>query len=48
MYLKQTFSHSKWVLQGIFSLTVLSNCLSGSSNFDTAFLSDCTRYVLFF
>jgi len=26
MCLKQTFSHFKWVLQAILSLTVLSNC----------------------
>jgi len=38
MCLKQSFSHSKWVLQAILSLTVLLNCVSGSSNFDTAFL----------
>jgi len=27
-----------------FSFTVLSNCVSGSSNFDTPFLSDCTKF----
>jgi len=27
MYLKQSFSHSKWVLQAILSLTILSNCV---------------------
>jgi len=25
-------------------LTVLSNCVSVSSNFDTVFLSDCTQF----
>jgi len=40
MCVKQSFSHSKWVL----SLTVLSNCVSVSSNFDTAFLSYCTKF----
>jgi len=48
IYLKQSFSHSKWVLQGILSLTVLSNCVSGSSNFDTAFLPDCTKFYSVF
>jgi len=33
MYLKQSFSYCKWVLQAILSLTVLSN----SSIFDTVF-----------
>jgi len=44
MCLKQSFSHSKWVLQAILSLSVLSNCVSGSSNFDTAFFIDCTKF----
>jgi len=44
MCLKQSFSHSKWVLHAILFLTVLSNCVSGSSNFDTAFLPDCTKF----
>jgi len=44
MCLKQSFSHSKWVLQAVLSLTVLSNCVSGSSNFDTAFLTVCTKF----
>jgi len=44
MCLKQLFSHFKRVLQAILSLTVLSNCASGSSNFDTAFLLDCTIF----
>jgi len=44
MWLKQSFSHSKWVLQATLALTVLSNGVSGSSNFDTAFLPDCTKF----
>jgi len=44
MYLKQSFSHYKQVLQAILSLTVLSNCDSGRPNFDTAFLTDCTKF----
>jgi len=43
MCLKQSFSHSKWVLQEILFLTVFSNCVSVSSNFDTAFLHDYTK-----
>jgi len=48
MCLKQSFSYSKWVLQAILFLTVLSNCVSGSSNFDTTFLSDCTQFFSVF
>jgi len=48
MYLKLSFSYFKWVLQAILSLTVLSNCVSGSSNFDTAFCPDCTKYCSVF
>jgi len=48
MWLKQSFSYSKWVLQAILSLTVLSYCVSGSSNFDTAFLPDCTKFCSVF
>jgi len=44
MYLKQSFSYYKWVLQPILSLTVLLNCVSSNSNFDIAFLSDCTKF----
>jgi len=44
MYLKQLFFHYKWVLQEILFLTVLSNCISVSSNFNTAFLPDCTNF----
>jgi len=43
---KLHLSHSKWVLQAILSLTVLSNCVSGSSNFDTAFFLDCNNVNL--
>jgi len=42
MYLKLSFSNFKWVRQAILFLTVL-NCVSDSSNFDIAFLSDCTK-----
>jgi len=48
MCLKQSFSRSKWILQAIFFLTVLSNCVSGSSNFDTVFLTDYTRFLVSF
>jgi len=44
MGLKLSFSYHKWVLQAILSLTVLSNCVSSSLNFDTVFLSDCTQF----
>jgi len=43
--LKQSFSYSKCVLPAILSLTVFSNCVSGNSNFDTAFLLDCTGFL---
>jgi len=46
--LKQSFSHSKWALHDIFSLTILSNCVSGSSNFDTTFFTDCTEFCSVF
>jgi len=42
--LKQSLSNSKWILQAIWSLTVLSNCVLVSSNFDTSFLLDCTKF----
>jgi len=45
MCLKQSFSHSKWVLQAILSLTVLSNCVSGSSSFDTTFFPDFVVFL---
>jgi len=44
MWLKPSFSHSKWVLQAILALAAISNCVSGSSNFDTTFLPDCTKF----
>jgi len=43
MCLIESFLHSKWVLQAILFLTVLTNCVSGTSNFDTTFLLDCTK-----
>jgi len=43
MCLKQSFSYSKWDLQPILYMTVLSNCVSGSSNFDSDFLPNCTK-----
>jgi len=48
MCLKQSLSHSKWVLQEILSLTDLSNCVSGSSNFDSDFVPDCTKFCSVF
>jgi len=44
MCLKVSFYHSKWVLEAILSLTVFSNCVSSSSSFDTAFLTDSTGF----
>jgi len=44
MCLKLLFSYSKWVLQAILCLNVLSSCVSDSSNFDSAFLFDCTKF----
>jgi len=41
MCLKQTFFNSNWTLQAILYLTVLSNCISGNSNWDTAFIVGC-------
>jgi len=48
MCLKLAFSHSKLVLLAILSLSILSNCVSGSSNFDTTFLPDCTKFFSIF
>jgi len=48
MYLKQSFCHFKWVLQTIFSLNVLSNCVSDGSNFDPTFHPDCTKFCSVF
>jgi len=44
MCLKLSFSHYKWVLQVILSLTVFLNYLFGNSNIDTTFLPDCTKF----
>jgi len=46
--LKQSFFYSKWVLQAILSLTVLSNCVSGSSNLTLLFSLTVPNFVLFF
>jgi len=46
MCLKQLFSYYKWVLQEISFLTVLSNCISVSSNFNTAFFPDYTNFSI--
>jgi len=43
MFLKQSFYHSKWVLQAILYLTVLSNRVFVSSNFGLAFLLEYTK-----
>jgi len=49
MCLKQSLSYFKRVLPAIFPLIVLSNCVPSSSNFNTAFLPDCTvSFVVFF
>jgi len=48
MGLKQSFSHYKWVLQAILSLTVFSNSVSNSSNFDITFLPGCTKFCSVF
>jgi len=48
MCLKLSFSHSKWVMEAILSLTVLSNCVSSFSNFDTTFLPDCIKFCSVF
>jgi len=48
MCLKQSFSYSNWVLPAILSLTIISNCVSVSSEFDTAFLPDCTKFCNIF
>jgi len=43
MCLELSFSYSNWIIPAILSLTVLSNCISVSSSFDTAILPDCTE-----
>jgi len=48
MCLKQSFSYSKWILKSILSLSVLSNCVSDSSTFDTDFLLDFTKFCSVF
>jgi len=48
MCLKLSFSHFKYVLQAILFLTVLSNCVFGSSIFDTTFLPDYTKFCSVF
>jgi len=48
MCLKLAFSYSNWVLQAILPITVFSNCFYGSSNFNTAFLPDCTKFCSVF
>jgi len=44
MCLKRSFSHSKWVLQAILSVTVLSNCVSDSSNVNIAIVPHSTKF----
>jgi len=44
MYLKLSFSHSKWVLQAILCVTVYSNGVTSGSNFDTHFSPDCIKF----
>jgi len=46
MWLKLSFSHSKYILQTILFMNVLLNCVSGNLNFDTAFLPDCTKFCI--
>jgi len=48
MGLKQSFSHSNWTLQAILFLIVLPNCVSGNLNFDTTFLTHCTKFYTVF
>jgi len=48
MCLKQSISHSKWILQAIFSLSVLSDCVLGSLKFDTIFLFYCIKFCSVF
>jgi len=48
MYLKLSFSYCKWVLQAILPITVFSKCFSGSSNFNTTFIPDCTKFCSVF
>jgi len=48
MCLKQSFSYFKWVLHAILSLTVLSKCITGSSNFDPPFSLTVPNFVMLF
>jgi len=48
MCLEQSFSHFKWVLQAILSLTVLSDYVSGSSKLDTSLFYLTVPNVVFF
>jgi len=48
MCLKKLFSHFKWVLQAISSLSSFQTVFLANSNFDTAFLPDCTQYCSVF
>jgi len=48
MCLKQSFSHSKCVLQSNLFLTVFSNRLSDSLYIDTTFLQKYNRFCSFF
>jgi len=48
MCLQLSYSDSKWVLYTILSLTVLSNFVSDSSNFDTVFLLDYPNFCSVF
>jgi len=48
MSLKQVFSHSKWILQAILSLTVLSDCVLDSLKFDPIFPPDSTKFCSVF
>jgi len=48
MYLKESFSYSKWILQSNLSLAVLSNCVSVNSNFDTIFPPGCIKFCSVF
>jgi len=47
MCLKLSFSHSKWVLQGILSMTVLSNCISDSSILTLLFSLTVLDFLMF-
>jgi len=42
--LKPLFPYYKWVLHELLSLTAFPNSVSVSSNFNTAFLPDCSKF----